>query len=478
MYVSLSPMVMVTLVDFAAEQRKEGRSAFLDMPSEHEQYLRQLPLTDYIVEKTKDGLVVAADEDWERFFDQARASATGAPPGDWKARISPDSLSDKTYLFFRPGEAPLVSLKDRWQSGQDLYLLLERGGKREYLRLRYQTYTFDDIQFGSGFMRRPAPPPHFLYPFRTLSPWVFGLALLLYFLLPGPKREPGDLFYARWRCMLGDLVSLMLFGMFFTLPLLVSGGSLQAFAPPGIILVIVLWPLAGMGALMSYYQGWYAAYTLRILEDRLVVTTLTEKGEYRFTDMISFGAVSLRAPRWLAVALSIAALFQKGGARYTAMGQSLILSGSEYGGLAIRLKDGATLYLWITDQMGGQTLKAANRIVAAMKAAGVAEEKEHRVIHALMPPTFQAAGQKPSSRGAAFLMTLALLPFVGIGVAGVVLFVRALVLQNAVGPTQVEIADHPLRPGARGHGPAAGHCWRRARNGGHRAGPARFHSGG
>jgi len=417
MYVSLSPLVMVTLVDFAAEQGKEGRSAFLDMPSEHEQYLRQLPLTLYIAEKTKDRLVVAADGDWERFFDQALASATGAPPADWKAHISPDSFSDRIFLFFRPHQEPLLSIRDRWQThGQELYLLLERGEKKEYLRLRYQTYSFDDVQLGSGFMRHPEPPPHFLHPFRTVSPWVFGLSLLLYFLLPGPKREPGDLFYARWRCMLGDLVSLMLFGLFFTLPLLVSGGSLQAFVPPGIILVIVLWPLAGMGALMSDYQGWYAAYTLRIQEDRLVITTLTGKGEYRFTDMVSFGAVSLRPPRWLVVTLSIAALFQKGGARYTTMGQSLILSGSEYGGLAIRLKDGATVYLWITDQMGGQALKSANRIVAAMKAAGVAEEEAHRVIHALIPPTFQTAGQKPSSRGAVFLMTLVLLPLVGIGV--------------------------------------------------------------
>lgn len=48
-----------------------------------------------------------------------------------------------------------------------------------------------------------------------------------------------------------------------------------------------------------------------------------------------------------------------------------------------------------------------------------------------------------------WLLLSILVPFVGIGVAGVVIFVRALVLQNAVGPTQIEIADHPLRPGDR-----------------------------
>ncbi len=41
-----------------------------------------------------------------------------------------------------------------------------------------------------------------------------------------------------------------------------------------------------------------------------------------------------------------------------------------------------------------------------------------------------------------------LVPFVAVGVAGIGLFVRQLVLTSAVGPTQLEISDHPLRPGA------------------------------
>ena len=47
-----------------------------------------------------------------------------------------------------------------------------------------------------------------------------------------------------------------------------------------------------------------------------------------------------------------------------------------------------------------------------------------------------------------WLLFAILVPFSVIGVAGIVLFVRALVLQASVGPTQVEIADHPLRPGS------------------------------
>ena len=42
-----------------------------------------------------------------------------------------------------------------------------------------------------------------------------------------------------------------------------------------------------------------------------------------------------------------------------------------------------------------------------------------------------------------------LVPFVGVGIAGVTLFIRSLVFATAVGPTQLEISDHPLLPGGR-----------------------------
>jgi len=42
-----------------------------------------------------------------------------------------------------------------------------------------------------------------------------------------------------------------------------------------------------------------------------------------------------------------------------------------------------------------------------------------------------------------------LVPFLAVGVGGVALFVRSLVFATAIGPTQVEISDHPLVPGGR-----------------------------
>ncbi len=45
-----------------------------------------------------------------------------------------------------------------------------------------------------------------------------------------------------------------------------------------------------------------------------------------------------------------------------------------------------------------------------------------------------------------FLLAI-LVPFLAIGIGGIILFVRTLVLATAVGTTQLEISDHPLRPG-------------------------------
>jgi len=42
-----------------------------------------------------------------------------------------------------------------------------------------------------------------------------------------------------------------------------------------------------------------------------------------------------------------------------------------------------------------------------------------------------------------------LVPFVVVGIGGIVLFARGFVRATAVGPTQMEISDHPLRPGGR-----------------------------
>jgi len=48
-----------------------------------------------------------------------------------------------------------------------------------------------------------------------------------------------------------------------------------------------------------------------------------------------------------------------------------------------------------------------------------------------------------------WLLTLFVLPFAAVGLAMVYFFVRELLIATGVGPTQIEISEHPLRPGGR-----------------------------
>jgi hypothetical protein len=48
-----------------------------------------------------------------------------------------------------------------------------------------------------------------------------------------------------------------------------------------------------------------------------------------------------------------------------------------------------------------------------------------------------------------WLLLVLIVPFLTVGIAGVVMFIRGLVLATAVGTTQMEISDHPLLPGGR-----------------------------
>jgi hypothetical protein len=60
----------------------------------------------------------------------------------------------------------------------------------------------------------------------------------------------------------------------------------------------------------------------------------------------------------------------------------MMLSSSQWGSLAIRLKSGKDLFISITDQLGTDTLDA-DRIVDALKKAGVREVDEVREVRSL-----------------------------------------------------------------------------------------------
>lgn len=46
-----------------------------------------------------------------------------------------------------------------------------------------------------------------------------------------------------------------------------------------------------------------------------------------------------------------------------------------------------------------------------------------------------------------WFLTLFIIPFVLVGIALIVFFIRQMLVTTGIGPTQVEISDHPLHPG-------------------------------
>ena len=188
-------------------------------------------------------------------------------------------------------------------------------------------------------------------------------------MLPWPKRPPEALAYKRWRVVLCDVAALILTVPFFAFPFLITGGAVQGFTV-GWPLFFFFWPVGLIGLVLVWLAEWYSAFALLPLEDRL------------HGGMDFFQPVLIKPPKWLIVLSWVAALSGKGSARIGATGRAMMLSSSQWGSLAIRLKSGKDLFISITDQLGTDTLDA-DRIVDALKKAGVREVDDVREVRSL-----------------------------------------------------------------------------------------------
>jgi hypothetical protein len=417
-WASLAPLFIVRAVDFAAEQKDE--SSWTDRG----RYLAQLPLAAYVEAKTKEAGLPVSGEAWAGFFREAGAASRGEISGkEWERRVPSDERRWRFTpyrVFFRPGEPPLDSVAANFSADEDVrYLILEEDGKTSYLSLSYQTYAGGDFGFGGGFSGSPEPPTRFLYPFRGLSLWVFFAGLAAYIFLPRPKKKKGALFYQTWRVVLGDVVAMILFAVFFALPIFVIGGSLQAItlAWP---LALVAWPLAFAGIWLLRLGAWYASYQLAVTPDGFELSTYKSRRLFSFGEMAYLQPVVVKPPRWLVVASWLGALAGRGSARIGAAGRALMLGGSASNGVGIGLKDGSKAFFWVTDQMGGKALTNAERMVAALEKAGVPRKDEVKVISSVTLPVGEdARGRKIVEGSGLSLAVIFLFPIAALAVISI-----------------------------------------------------------
>ncbi|MFH2040910.1 MAG: hypothetical protein ABIJ35_00150 [Acidobacteriota bacterium] len=169
---------------------------------------------------------------------------------------------------------------------------------------------------------------------------------------------------------------------FFTLPILIAGGTLQAFTL-GIFLLPVLYLLGGLGLWILWYNGWYGEFSLMIRPTGLDLQTIDGRESLPFDGISFYQPLVAKPPKWLVILSWLGALSGRGSSGVGGLGRAMILSGTAYHGLNIGLKDGTTRYLWISDQMGSQALKRAENSPSARATAGILMKKEPRSIKSI-----------------------------------------------------------------------------------------------
>ncbi|HPQ41028.1 MAG TPA: hypothetical protein PLV45_11710, partial [bacterium] len=425
MFVTQSPLISVQVQDFEQIQKKRFGT------TEKDQYLRQLPLERFIEETTRDRIVTVEGPEWIAFFrdiDRAARGETGQK--EWTRRISREERRWNTTpytIFFTPDEEPIRRISPQFtgENNDARYLVLEHQGKKQYLKLTWRITTSDDFGFGGvRFGSGPEPPPAFFHPFRTLGYILIILAVTIYFVLPSRKREPDSLYYRRWGMILGDFASMLLFVPFFILPMFVVGGAVQAVLN-GWMLSMVMWPLAAMGAWLLFVMGRYASYTITVRDDGIELETFAGRTFHAFSDIVAVQRLQLKPPRWFIGLLALAALAGRGSQSALAGGQAMMLAGSDYRGIGIRKKDGSGIFFWISNQMGKTAMKDSDRLLDALKRAGIHGDTEVRVIKRVLMPDGEApGGRKQRSIMNALLLVFVIFPFAAIAVTGSVVLVK------------------------------------------------------
>lgn len=229
-------------------------------------------------------------------------------------------------------------------------------------------------------------PRSFIYPLRKWSLWVFGIGLLLFLLLPYPRRPANVIAYQRWRILLGDVASTLLFGVCFVLPMPIIGGSVEAVTT--FALLIPFWFLACLGLCAFYWTAHGAVYCLVMRDSGFDIRTLRGQDAFDYTDIQEIQGALLRPPKWLIVLSFVAVLLGgSGAAKMGQTGRALMLAGSAVNGMRVTRKDGRSRFVWVSDQMGGKAMEHLDTFVAGLKKAGVPIRDTVFPVRALFPPS-------------------------------------------------------------------------------------------
>lgn len=379
MYAQLEPVVLVELFNPFENQYSFTKKYAQSLLSETEiQALKDKRLAE-IRSKT----IQIEGSEWEDIYRNLEAlqNQRSLNPDKWnisdkwKKRLPSDRYPSKVF-FFKSAEHPVNRVSNYLRYDNDeLYLYLISINR--YIKLEYRVYSDDDFHLGSGFSNLPRPPTWILYPSRKIGLILFLMGLIAYIFLPYKTISKDALRYPRWRVIAGDIGVLILIAVFFSLPLFIAGGTVQAFTI-GAPITVVMWLISLLGFYSIKISAWYASYQILPLDEGVKIATYKGVSLFRYDEMEYFQPVIFKPPKWLVILTWFAALSGKGGA-----GRAILLSSSQTGTIGIRLKNGKDLFIAVTDQMGNEALKGFERIIEKLRSFGVKEVDEVKEVRSM-----------------------------------------------------------------------------------------------
>ncbi len=377
-------MVSVTAVDWGHEQGKE-LSSVSGYVSKESKRLNQLPLSDYIQEKTGGKVTQVDSSEWLAFFTDVQLASSGqydrSAYGNRVSEEDKDSFWKSTSpvaVFFKTDEIPFAKWGLMPEDGDRAYIRTSKDGQTTYLLLNYQDYNASISAMSHPYR---VAPDWLYHPYRKIGSAVLILGLLVYIVLPRRKKEPENISYSTGSMLAGDLVAMILLLPFYGLPFLINGGTVQAITGMWIISA-VMWFLAFFCVMLFYYNAWYASYRIALTAESLSLITFKGVREYRFSEIAEVNMVSLRNPGWFRkLFLAMAFLSVMAGRASTQpAGSALLANSAAYGGLEIIGGSGKPLYIWFTNQNGSVIIKNFDSILEALETSGVRINEETRRI--------------------------------------------------------------------------------------------------
>ncbi len=365
-------VVTVVWQDFAAEQEN-----LLDSPyyvGEEEKLLHELPLQEYIEEVTAGKVIQLEENEWGNFFNEVYLASSG----QYEKSIYGDRISDinkdwyfepgEKYVgvFFSPDELPIADWGLR-KYLDTMYLSTRVQDNTVYLKAIYWDY------------RNPADRPYTLapssmyYPYKIWGEIFIMIGLLLAIFLPRVKPEDSDLTFSKSSIILGDIMGIVLLLLFYSLPFLISEGSIQSITGWW-GLTMIFWTFAVAALFIMYANAWAASYQIKFNPDGIYRVTFKGIDEYLYSDIDSVNEVVLTYPEWFLKIYRIIIVFSAlsgRGAVTTVAGPYMLAESAVYGGLALKSRDGRSTLVWYTDQNGSTILPGYERIIDECQTRGI-----------------------------------------------------------------------------------------------------------